>query len=862
MASIWRNLNLDYLIIYNRTYALNINWITAHPPFNDLQFNVLIEIIADKKDKVKSLCDVAVVFSNHGKIDESITITKYIPDVLVKVETLMVISTVLFNRWEIDEASMLAEEAIEYLDNLNDISDDGYEKRISALLVITSELTKQEKENLASSFLRKTIDTAGKIKFNPKKDKNLKKISDELAILGKFDDAIICAQNIKDIPIKSIALKNISKELAQKGKLKEAASIIEKAIQIVCNVGDVFGDYSLALNEISSELAKQGRFKDAASVMQLALKCSRTLTRIAPWGTQGQMIQLTTQLDITKELLAQGDKVEAEKVMQEIFELANNISGDRKKSEAISLIALQLAKQKQNEGALCLVESITYDEYNKNQALSKISKELAKLTDIKSALDCLNKFSENYKDLKLRTLKEIYLDLGESGKIHDFTFVLNLFLESSHSIMSDHIKNQIIMDISYELAKLGMVKESLVYSNGLNSSLWNIKTLIKTATKLSKLDSKEKAEVFMRKAVECAENTNDLEKKDESFHDISIEFAEQSNFDEAFVSVRKISRDDGYMRRALRSISLVMAKQDQIESAIACAKNISDRALKCITLGDIAVELVKQRKSQEALEYTRDLSEMDKSSTLAKISTELSRQGEKNYASVIMADAIESAVNINFVSDKNRALYNIIRELTIQGKFEDSYKYLKSLSDTIFKGFAQIDIATELILQGNLKKAKEFSVGINSKNVRGEAFRKITTTIAKQGNWSMAEKISLEITVIEQHNVCWREIGANSTLKIGLKKTLDLISNLTYSDNKKYFFNGIANQVSVVECTNDIILKTIFHSHNNFDSMLMILNKYALNQLFFSNLPQEKLDRYNRTLNLQWAIDIKNQLPN
>jgi hypothetical protein len=42
----------------------------------------------------------------------------------------------------------------------------------------------------------------------------------------------------------------------------------------------------------------------------------------------------------------------------------------------------------------------------------------------------------------------------------------------------------------------------------------------------------------------------------------------------------------------------------------------------------------------------------------------------------------------------------------------------------------------------------------------------------------------------------------------------------------------------------------------------MIMHYYAIDQLFFSNLPQEKIDRYNRTLNLQWAIDIKNQLPN
>jgi hypothetical protein len=48
------------------------------------------------------------------------------------------------------------------------------------------------------------------------------------------------------------------------------------------------------------------------------------------------------------------------------------------------------------------------------------------------------------------------------------------------------------------------------------------------------------------------------------------------------------------------------------------------------------------------------------------------------------------------------------------------------------------------------------------------------------------------------------------------------------------------------------------------DGLLLehLMNMICLNQLFFSNLPQEKLDRYNRSLNLQWAIDIKNQLPN
>ena len=39
-----------------------------------------------------------------------------------------------------------------------------------------------------------------------------------------------------------------------------------------------------------------------------------------------------------------------------------------------------------------------------------------------------------------------------------------------------------------------------------------------------------------------------------------------------------------------------------------------------------------------------------------------------------------------------------------------------------------------------------------------------------------------------------------------------------------------------------------------------VLQMYSLNQLYFSNLNDEKLKRFNYTLNLQWAIDIKNSI--
>ena len=84
---------------------------------------------------------------------------------------------------------------------------------------------------------------------------------------------------------------------------------------------------------------------------------------------------------------------------------------------------------------------------------------------------------------------------------------------------------------------------------------------------------------------------------------------------------------------------------------------------------------------------------------------------------------------------------------------------------------------------------------------------------------------------------------------------------LSFSRNSTLTFkDSILSSLDV----DNINLNTLTHSIKDYtleiDSVEYILNMFVINQLFFSNLPQDKIDRYNRTLNLQWAIDIKNQL--
>jgi hypothetical protein len=97
--------------------------------------------------------------------------------------------------------------------------------------------------------------------------------------------------------------------------------------------------------------------------------------------------------------------------------------------------------------------------------------------------------------------------------------------------------------------------------------------------------------------------------------------------------------------------------------------------------------------------------------------------------------------------------------------------------------------------------------------------------------------------------------------EVGFKKANKILRLIDDESDKNIFKMGLYDSVSVLEDEN-IFIEAIKDKKIGIDTNESLILKFSLNQLFFSNLPQEKLDRYNRTLNLQWAIDIKNQLPN
>jgi hypothetical protein len=54
----------------------------------------------------------------------------------------------------------------------------------------------------------------------------------------------------------------------------------------------------------------------------------------------------------------------------------------------------------------------------------------------------------------------------------------------------------------------------------------------------------------------------------------------------------------------------------------------------------------------------------------------------------------------------------------------------------------------------------------------------------------------------------------------------------------------------------------LFFNKGNLTLLNRIIQLHAINQLFFKDIQKERIIHFNRILNIQWAIDIKNQLPN
>ena len=174
MACEWAELELDYLIIFKRTEALDIEWIKKMGPYTDLQLDILLKLSQNITDD-----------NAHNKC--------------MAQKTLMLkeISSEFAKLGKLDAAGSFMDQAIKYYNSISL----SFNKRIPRK-EISSELVKQGKIEQALEYAQSISDAYDKRSA-------MKEIISELAKQGKFEHAHEYSLSMSDAYDKSITLIDI-----------------------------------------------------------------------------------------------------------------------------------------------------------------------------------------------------------------------------------------------------------------------------------------------------------------------------------------------------------------------------------------------------------------------------------------------------------------------------------------------------------------------------------------------------------------------------------------------------------------------------------------------------------------------------
>jgi len=93
----------------------------------------------------------------------------------------------------------------------------------------------------------------------------------------------------------------------------------------------------------------------------------------------------------------------------------------------------------------------------------------------------------------------------------------------------------------------------------------------------------------------------------------------------------------------------------------------------------------------------------------------------------------------------------------------------------------------------------------------------------------------------------------------GWHAALENAQKMQTEEARIYYLKGIFNSLTSNECNEEFIFSARKFYLKDMVSMEKLFQNYALHELFIQEASADKIERLNRTLNIQWAIDIKKQ---
>jgi hypothetical protein len=831
----WAEMELDYLNIMCRNDVWDYEWLQKQKKISILEFEVLIEsvsIISSQTRKCKSLMIIYVQLINQNNIDFAGTIqkaaldcAKSIIDISDKIEALLDISIILHKKGNFNDSNLVNVEAYEFALNMdNDLP------KIKVLSAICIEMANQGLVKEVASLTEKTIQCAISINENSKKFDAYILISNNLVKLGNQSRAFFLIEEAKKLVLEKNAgsikerfgsILEISKVLNDLKEYEKSTILFNELLSDSLKAENTF-----ELTELILELIRQDQFENAKSIID----------QMNPHEKRWVYLDVLRAMQYPKDVY-------------ELLSLENQlpISYDVYYEYASALIKCNLIEKASEQ--IRRIDSYIYkamickELINKYLEINDFNRANIYLDEIKSIYN-----NATYKlDISpiLKILSESYFLLGdfENAIILNSEIILNFGLNHSLKDINYILRFFCFENNNHEIEYSTILEQIVEYYFEKNQKLETIEILIDN---IKKNDSQTRMLVKLRgisKEKRVLKKINDnlskmvINRRGGSMkYPIALKMIDQNLYEDALsVDFEEL---DGYnSKKMIREIidNKLVEKlcYDEIENdnldyvlyqidKITDTKNYIKTFLNIFEIIDKGKKIKFFNLLMESIVNNLSQNKKNKSRILASLSTVQNKRGNNFESNRLMNEAERASSSFDF--------FYLSIELAKQNKITEAIDMANILDVDILRDRALVSISLELIEHDFFEKVIE-----------------ILELIDPESNHIEDElKKIVEIMV--------RNYGLLDTLE-----KIESIDNKILMDKLKSFILQFAKITKVNITHVSYILKDPKQSFYNINYFLTL---YFTNQIFFSNLPQEKLDRYNRTLNLQWAIDIKNQLPN
>jgi tetratricopeptide (TPR) repeat protein len=296
--------------------------------------------------------------------------------------------------------------------------------------------------------------------------------------------------------------------------------------------------------------------------------------------------------------------------------------------------------------------------------------------------------------------------------------------------------------------------------------------------------------------------------------------------------------DDQNKGMALCEISIEMAKQGNFEKALVSARDIADTEYRMKSFIGISLKLFKEQQVSASLSHTNQalatLRSIDdvyvRSRLLCEVSPDLLHLGMAPEVEILIQDLLTFAKSINDEEEKSRALFMIANTLAKIGQ-PDKSRLVKE--DSLFAVHGIFDIWTKCSL-----------------------LHKVAIDLVNQANWNMAEQVAMEIPLIAERQETWKKIAEVVKSKSNFQLALDHWKTLVDKESALFYLKGLSEAIDLNDVTPEMIHGLLFHLVENSINIDNLLQAYAQYELSFGSPSPEKINRLNKTLNLQWVMDI------